>query len=58
MQGEQPIPYADFPARIDTQATETLPDAGILELTGQDTARILFPLPYRDSVLNVLTLTR
>lgn len=58
VQGEQPKPYADFPASVDLQASETLPDAGIFEATGPDSARILFPLPYRESVLNVLTLTR
>ena len=57
-QGGSPLPYEDFPARIDTGATETLPDVGVLEVTGQDSARLILPLPYRESVLNVLVLTR
>lgn len=56
--GEPPRAYADFPAQMDTSGTETLPDVGVLEITGANAARILFPLPYRESVLNVLTLTR
>ncbi len=56
--GEAPRPYADFPDDMDTQGTETLPDVGVLEPIDADRARILFPLPYRESVLNVLTLTR
>ncbi|MTD99389.1 DUF4893 domain-containing protein [Paracoccus sp. YIM 132242] len=56
--GQQPRPYADFPAEIDTGATETLPDVGVLEVLGQDRARLVMPLPYRESVLNVLVLTR
>ena len=58
VEGEQPKPYADFPESVDLQSTETLPDAGIFEATGPNSARILFPLPYRESVLNVLTLSR
>ena len=58
VQGETPRSYADFPAEMDTRASETLPDVGVLEMTGATTGRILFPLPYRESVLNVLTLTR
>lgn len=56
--GEQPMAYEDFPADVDTSAGETLPDVGVLERTGRDTARITFPLPYRESIINVLTLTR
>lgn len=56
--GEQPMDYADFPEVVDTSAGETLPDVGVFEVTGPDSARILFPQPYRESILNVLTLTR
>ena len=58
VQGEAPRPYGDFPADFDTQAGETLPDVGVLEVTGEGRARLLLPLPYRESVLNVLVLTR
>lgn len=58
VQGEAPLPYRDFPAELDTSAGETLPDAGLLEITGPGRARLLLPLPYRESLLNVLTLTR
>ncbi len=56
--GQQPRAYGDFQAQIDTGATETLPDVGVLEVLGQDRARLVMPLPYRESVLNVLVLTR
>lgn len=58
VQGEQPRRYDDFPAEIDTQAGETLPDVGLLEMTGEGQARLLLPLPYRESILNVLVLVR
>ena len=58
VQGEEPKGYAEFPETVDPSAGETLPDAGVLEITGPASARILFPRPYRESVLNVLTLTR
>lgn len=56
--GEQPRDYADFPAEVSTEGTETLPDVGVFEVTGPAAARITFPQPYRESILNVLTLTR
>lgn len=56
--GEQPKNYEDFPAEVDTTATETLPDVGVFEVTGPASARIIFPQPYRESLINVLTLTR
>lgn len=56
--GEAPRRYDEFPAEIDTSASETLPDVGVLEVMGEGQARLVLPLPYRESVLNVLTLTR
>ena len=44
--------------QIATGSTETLPDVGVLELTGEGQARLILPLPYRESVLNILVLTR
>lgn len=58
VQGEQPRNYADFPAEVNTEGTETLPDVGLFEVTGPAQARIIFPQPYRESDVNVLTLTR
>ena len=58
VQGETPRRYEDFPPEIDTSASETLPDVGVLEVTGEGQARLILPLPYRESVLNVLVLTR
>lgn len=58
VQGEAPRRYDDFPAEIDTQAGETLPDVGVLEVMGEGQARLILPLPYRESILNVLLLTR
>lgn len=56
--GDQPKAYADFPAQVDPSATEVLPDVGLVEITGNNTARIVFPQPYKESYVNVLTLTR
>lgn len=58
VQGEAPRRYDEFPAEIDTSASETLPDVGVLEVTGEGQARLVLPLPYRESILNVLVLTR
>ena len=58
VQGEQPRRDEDFPPRIDAGASETLPDVGVLEVTGEGQARLILPLPYRESVLNILVLTR
>ena len=58
VQGGAPRRYEDFPAEIDSQASETLPDVGLLEVTGEGEARLILPLPYRESILNVLVLTR
>lgn len=58
VQGESPRRYDDFPAEIDTGASETLPDVGVLEIRGEGQGRLILPLPYRESVLNVLLLTR
>lgn len=58
VEGEQPRAYDDFPAEVSLEGTETLPDVGLFEVTGPDTARIVFPQPYRESFVNVLTLTR
>jgi len=58
VQGEAPRRYDDFPPETDTEASETLPDVGLLELTGEGQARLILPLPYRESILNILTLTR
>ena len=56
--GEQPRDYGDFPPEIDLAGSETLPDAGLVEVTGHDSLRLLFPQPYRESLLNVMVLTR
>lgn len=56
--GDQPARYADFPADMDTTNTDILPDVGLVEVTGNDAARIIFPQPYKESYINVLTLTR
>lgn len=58
VQGESPRRYDDFSATIDTDASETLPDVGVFEVTGEGQARLILPLPYRESILNLLVLTR
>lgn len=56
--GEAPLPYADFPETVDTSGTETLPDVGRVEIVSDERGRIIFPFPYRESTINILTLTR
>lgn len=56
--GEQPKRYDEFPEEVRTDDTETLPDVALVEPLGPDRLRMLFPRPYRESVLNVMVLTR
>lgn len=57
--GDTPPAYADLPDQVDIQATpQIVPDAGIVEVTGPDRARILFPQPWLESDMNLLSLTR
>ncbi|PZO64806.1 MAG: hypothetical protein DI498_10415, partial [Paracoccus denitrificans] len=41
VQGDTPVPYASFADDIDTNATQILPDVGLLEVVSPDRARIL-----------------
>ena len=52
-----PIPYADLPADFAGDGT-IKPQVGVVEQTGPDTARILFPAPVNESLLDILYLTR
>ncbi|WP_299838017.1 DUF4893 domain-containing protein [uncultured Paracoccus sp.] len=55
----EPIPYADLPEVVDGSSdVQMLPEVGVVELTGADRGRILFPDPYLESVMNVLVLRR
>lgn len=57
--GDSPVAYADLPERADPQAVpQIMPEVGIVELTGPDQGRILFPYPYLESRMNVLVLSR
>lgn len=57
--GDTPPDYADLPDTVDVQADpQIVPDAGIFEVTGPDRARILFPQPWLESDMNLLSLTR
>lgn len=58
VQGDTPVPYASFADEVDTNATQILPDVGLLEVVSTDRARILMPRPYRESDINILSLTR
>lgn len=55
----EPIPYADLPDVVDGSSdVQMLPEVGVVELTGPDRGRIIFPAPYLESVMNVLVLRR
>jgi len=57
--GDTPLPYGELPAEVDPGATPQLtPEVGLVEVTGDKAARILLPLPWLESELNVLMLTR
>lgn len=56
--GETPMAYADFPAEVNSDSTDTLPDVGVLEVLSPNRARLILPMPYKESYLNVLKLTR
>lgn len=54
---EEPMDYADLPAEDFGDGTYQ-PQVGIVEQTGPNTARILFPAPITESDFDVLYLTR
>lgn len=57
--GDTPPAYADLPADIDTSATPQITAApGVIEMTGSDRGRILFPYPMLESVMDVLVISR
>lgn len=57
--GDTPPEYGALPATVDPQATpQILPAPGLVEVTGKDRARILFPFPMVESTLDILELTR
>ena len=57
--GDTPPAYADLPEMVDIHAIpQFVPDAGIVEMTGTDRGRILFPRPWLESDMNVMLLTR
>lgn len=57
--GDTPPDYADLPEDIDTTSLpQRTADPGIVEMFGQDHARILFPYPQLESTLDILELTR
>ena len=57
--GHTPPNYADLPAEIDPAATPQITAApGVIEMTGPDHGRILFPYPMLESVMDVLVLSR
>ncbi|MBK4215686.1 DUF4893 domain-containing protein [Paracoccus caeni] len=57
--GDTPPGYADLPEDIDATASpQRFPEIGVIELTGPDSGRILFPAPHVESRLNILILSR
>lgn len=57
--GDTPPPYAELPDKVSPQDTpQRMPEIGVVEMTGNDQGRILFPDPYLESRMNVLVLQR
>lgn len=57
--GDTPPPYAQLPTEADPQASpQRMPEIGVVEMTGPDRGRILFPAPYLKSRMNLLVLHR
>lgn len=57
--GETPTPYAALPDIPDPAASpQHLPEIGVVEVTAPGRARIILPLPYLESRLNILVLRR
>lgn len=57
--GEEPPPYADLPPVVDPQAVpQFMPQIGVIELTGPDRGRIIFPRPHLESETDILLLSR
>lgn len=57
--GDTPPGYADLPAEVDPAAAQqVLPSPGIIEMTGPDSGRILFPWPLVESDFDILVLRR
>ncbi|MRX51584.1 DUF4893 domain-containing protein [Paracoccus sp. S-4012] len=57
--GDTPPDYAALPEEIDAGASPQITaDPGVIEMTGPDSGRILFPYPMLESVMDVLVLSR
>lgn len=57
--GDAPPAYTELPAKISPQDyPQRMPEVGVVEMTGKDKGRILFPSPYLESQMNVLALRR
>lgn len=57
--GDTPPDYGALPEAVDVSATpQILPAIGRIEMTGPNTARILFPFPFVESTLDILQLSR
>ncbi len=57
--GDTPPTYADLPEVDDPDAVpQFLPQVAVVEQTGPDTARMLFPYPLVESTFDVIAMTR
>lgn len=57
--GDDPLPYDQLPKVIEpTALPQRVPQAGLVEVTGPTSARILLPLPVLESDLDLLLLSR
>ncbi|RMC37617.1 DUF4893 domain-containing protein [Paracoccus alkanivorans] len=57
--GDTPPLYAELPDEISPQdMPQRVPEVGVVEITGPDRGRILFPDPYLESRMNLLALQR
>lgn len=57
--GDTPPAYAELPADVSPQdMPQRMPEIGVVEMTGKNRGRILFPDPYLESRMNLLVLQR
>jgi hypothetical protein len=57
--GDTPPPYAELPADTDVTANpQRVPEVGVVEFTSGSKGRMILPLPYLESELNLLLLSR
>lgn len=56
--GDDPPPYADLPPFSATADPQRVPEVGLVEITGPNRGRVMFPDPHLESRFNILVLSR